>query len=138
MTRTKVCSGCHKARPIKQFRFHRKKTGVRHVRCNRCHADRQTMKRRKNPESVRVRNLLQSSGLTMKTYGLLFELQKGLCAICRLPERSRWKKYLSVDHDHETDQFRGLLCSSCNSGMGFFRDDIRTLESAVLYLKRFR
>ena len=42
---------------------------------------------------------------------------------------------LSVDHDHETDEFRGWLCSPCNHGIGKIGDNIEGLERAILYLK---
>ena len=31
---------------------------------------------------------------------------------------------------------RGLLCHLCNTGIGFFKDDVGNLESAIKYLKR--
>jgi len=42
---------------------------------------------------------------------------------------------LSVDHDHETDEFRGWLCSPCNHGIGKLGDNIEGLERSILYLK---
>jgi hypothetical protein len=41
-----------------------------------------------------------------------------------------------VDHDHETNKIRGLLCSRCNTGLGLFFDNISNLENAILYLKK--
>ena len=41
------------------------------------------------------------------------------------------------DHDHETGQFRGWLCYSCNTGLGKLGDNIEGLEKAIEYLKRF-
>lgn len=42
--------------------------------------------------------------------------QGGCCAICHLrPSNGR---ALCVDHDHKTGQIRGLLCISCNLGVG--------------------
>lgn len=40
-----------------------------------------------------------------------------------------------LDHDHDTMQFRGWLCNTCNSAMGWFRDDINRLRRAVKYLE---
>jgi hypothetical protein len=39
-----------------------------------------------------------------------------------------------VDHDHRTGEVRGLLCSTCNRLIGFFRDDPVTLFRLALYL----
>ncbi len=40
------------------------------------------------------------------------------------------------DHCHETNQYRGWLCSNCNVGIGKLGDNIEGLLRAVDYLKR--
>lgn len=56
--------------------------------------------------------------------------QDYLCAICKVPI----KENAHLDHDHETNKVRGLLCSTCNIGLGLFRDNIKNLKSAIEYL----
>lgn len=51
-----------------------------------------------------------------------------VCAICGGKEK------LVVDHDHETDKVRGLLCFFCNLGLGNFRDNPQLLKKAIEYL----
>jgi len=58
--------------------------------------------------------------------------QKGRCAICQLKPK-RW----TVDHDHSTGAFRGLLCNICNAGLGGFKDSIANLGRAILYLQEY-
>ena len=53
------------------------------------------------------------------------------CLICDIPLLTR----VDVDHDHLTGQVRGLLCVSCNGGLGIFKDSIERLERAIQYLK---
>ena len=55
--------------------------------------------------------------MTLEQYDKMFEEQNGNCAICGLPELMR---RLSVDHDHKTGVVRGLLCSSCNTKLGWY------------------
>jgi hypothetical protein len=45
---------------------------------------------------------------------------------------------LSVDHDHETGEVRGLLCFSCNVGIGAFKEEAALVEAAVYYLHQSR
>ena len=39
-----------------------------------------------------------------------------------------------VDHNHDTDDFRGHLCHNCNRGLGVFQDSVERLERAIKYL----
>ena len=41
-----------------------------------------------------------------------------------------------LDHDHKTGEFRGWLCHDCNKALGFFKDDVVLLQSAIHYLQR--
>ncbi|HEY7485925.1 MAG TPA: endonuclease VII domain-containing protein [Streptosporangiaceae bacterium] len=58
----------------------------------------------------------------------MLEEQGGVCPICREDAPT------DVDHDHETGAVRGILCSSCNTGMGQFKDDPVALRRAAEYL----
>lgn len=50
------------------------------------------------------------------------------CVICGSEEK------LVIDHDHKTNNVRGMLCNHCNRGLGHFRDDPLLLEFAAQYL----
>lgn len=72
----------------------------------------------------------------------LFNLQEGLCAIChsKISLFARKTNNLTIpqaviDHCHETDKIRGLLCNNCNRAIGLFQDNIQILISAAKYLK---
>ena len=43
-----------------------------------------------------------------------------------------------LDHCHDTDTFRGWVCSHCNRGLGGFQDDLTAVKKAVKYLKRHK
>ena len=43
-----------------------------------------------------------------------------------------------VDHDHETNQLRALLCGSCNRAIGLLQDSVLVVESALAYLKKWK
>jgi hypothetical protein len=70
-------------------------------------------------------------------YKQLYEEQKGCCAVCGVHE-SNFKRKLHVDHDHQTGQVRGLLCTQCNPGIGYFQHSIERLEMAIQYLGKFK
>lgn len=42
----------------------------------------------------------------------------------------------AVDHDYLTGQVRGVLCPSCNTGIGKLGDTLESVEQAALYLVR--
>lgn len=68
-------------------------------------------------------------GITEERYRELVAEQGGTCAICKEPSGQ-----LHIDHDHVTGRVRGLLCGTCNRGLGMFKDDADNLRSAITYL----
>jgi len=81
---------------------------------------------------------LRKYGLTPAALETMRTAQCDLCAVCFLPfDNSKRRSRLSVDHDHATGAVRALLCSSCNSMLGYAYDSPTTLRAAVAYLERF-
>lgn len=60
---------------------------------------------------------LRKFGISEEDYGSMLTSQGGVCAICGGSPDTRWK-ILAVDHDHDTDEVRGLLCMTCNTMLG--------------------
>lgn len=90
-------------------------------------------------EKQRRSSLVRKYGITVEDYERILAEQGGVCAVCGDPERtthrgsaSPWS--LSVDHDHVTGRVRGLLCTPCNRGIGFLRDDPSIMRRALEYL----
>jgi len=87
----------------------------------------------------RRRSRARKYGLTVEAYDALLERDDG-CAICGIKES--YSKRLHIDHDHACCPggrscgkcVRGLLCSSCNTGLGAFLDDAELLLKAINYL----
>ena len=91
-----------------------------------------------NPNKVLAINLKTLYGLTIEQYNVIIEKQKGLCPICNiaLSERKMFGADRPVvDHNHETNEVRGVLCSNCNCALGLFKDSCTVLENAIQYLR---
>ena len=98
--------------------------------------------RERNPETYRrstkrtnLRKFALRHGveIDIDLYDQMVDEQDGRCLICASEPGSI---ALAVDHDHETGRVRGLLCRSCNQGLGHFRDDPGLLRRAAIYLER--
>lgn len=74
--------------------------------------------------------------ITEAEYRRLLELQGGRCYICQRVPRSR---RLAVDHDHETNEVRGLLCADsrrgCNHAVLGNIKDLAMAKRIVAYLE---
>lgn len=73
-------------------------------------------------------------GITPEQYVAMVKDQRGLCAICERP----MTRHPHIDHCHETGVIRGLLCYTCNVGLGSFGDDPERLRSAAKYVEAHR
>lgn len=67
-------------------------------------------------------------------YELILQSQAYRCAICR-KHNSEFKISLAVDHDHETESIRGILCVRCNLALGAVNDSVHILLNMIDYLK---
>lgn len=70
-------------------------------------------------------------------YDLQFLAQHGKCAIC-LRSPGEGERRFAFDHDHDNGVVRGVLCSTCNSGLGLFYDNPELLLGALQYLAYWR
>lgn len=82
------------------------------------------------------RNLRDNYNLTPDEWNELWQIQEGKCAICgiHMKPRGRSKESAAVDHNHKTNEVRGLTCRECNHALGEFKDDPDILISAAEYL----
>lgn len=91
----------------------------------------------RNPEKARLSrhkaNLKANFGLSKEDYDAMLTGQNHACAICFEPSP---KRRLAVDHDHETGKIRALLCGRCNLMLGYSRERVDVLHTALEYLVR--
>lgn len=87
-------------------------------------------------KAARRRHTLSIYGLTVAEFEALFAAQGGVCAICNSPPSAHHR--LAVDHCHTRGGLRGLLCASCNNGLGRFKDDPEILRAAAAYIEAHR
>ena len=122
----KVCSRCNTEKPFSEFFKNKKgKFGYR-AECKSCNS---VLFRHADPERNAHNMLMYRYGISLDRYNKLSENQHYCCAICGTGNQK-----LCVDHNHQTGEIRGLLCNSCNSGLGKFKDTPELIKSAYNYL----
>lgn len=90
---------------------------------------------RTHKEVQNDRRRRQKLGVPIGTYAAKLAEQGGGCAICgKIPGN----RAHHLDHCHETGEVRGVLCPSCNRGIGAMRDDVELLQAAIDYLRRHK
>ena len=79
----------------------------------------------------RERHLVKTYGMTVADWEEMFDSQGRSCLICKSNEtKGSW----CVDHNHNTEEVRGILCQSCNSMICWARDHPQVLLDAKKYL----
>ena len=124
----KKCPKCERVLKLKRFHKNKARPDGYNDTCRKCWAKYQA-----------EQTLKRKFGMTPDEYEALLEEQGGGCAICgttKLTVRLDKKLRMSVDHCHATERVRGILCTSCNNGLGRFKDDPNLLRKAAEYLER--
>jgi len=87
--------------------------------------------------SSRKTKLKHKYGLSIDDYNKMLKEQGCCCKICGITV-DVFGKNLVVDHDHKTGKIRGLLCNSCNSVLGYAKEDEKIMLNAIEYLKQHK
>lgn len=127
----KVCTKCKEPKEVSEFNVRSASLDGLTTRCKGClkiwqDANKSYLRHLKG-------DLKRYYGITVEFFYGLLKKQDEKCAICRTDKpggRGRWH----VDHNHDTNEIRGLLCHKCNVGLGHFNDDVNLLVKAVNYL----
>jgi len=83
----------------------------------------------------------KSHKMELQDYFDMVTAQDNKCAICgneetRICGVSKNVNRLCIDHCHETKKVRELLCHSCNTGIGKFKENEELLMKAMEYLRK--
>lgn len=125
----KECTKCHKVLPLNAFHAHPKTKDRRQSWCKECKKEYNRSVKVSSEKSAEY-NRKALYGITEEEYQSLVVKQHGLCGICSKA------KPLVVDHDHNTNDVRGLLCINCNVILGHAKDQVAVLKSAIVYLEQ--
>lgn len=81
---------------------------------------------------LQLENRAKKYGITKEQVLALFG-DTPTCFICKAEIKKT--KSIHIDHCHKTGTVRGILCNTCNVGIGLLKEDVQVLQSAIMYLK---
>lgn len=150
----KKCRICQTTKPFEDFHRSSKDSDGRESRCKVCILEMKSRNYRKNllenREKARIKalefrkknkgyqrkyDLKRVYNMSLEDYETMLKDQGHRCKICLTENAGGKHKKFYVDHCHKTGSVRGLLCTGCNLALGGFRDNIESLNRAILYLK---
>ena len=152
----KRCHGCNTDKEKSEFSKNKNRKDGLGTQCKKCISDshkkwyaKNLKEKRKqnlswyhnNPDRVRDNHLRYKFNITLDDYDRMYREQDGKCALCKKPEsakdgRSGKIRRLAVDHCHETDRVRGLLCYRCNHLIGCLGDTVESVQRVISYMER--
>lgn len=91
--------------------------------------------RSKDPFYNQRLRLKKLYNITLEDFLELYKKQDYKCKICNTDlDSHKFRQFMNIDHCHKTNKIRGILCSSCNVGLGSFKDSVVILNKAIEYL----
>jgi hypothetical protein len=122
------CCDCQSLKPLSEFPRNRSGRNGYASYCKPCHNARGRESRDRLYGGGREYHLRARYGIGQAEVDRMLVAQRGRCAGCGKPNPEH------VDHDHATNEVRGLLCFNCNQALGNVRDRAQVLESLADYL----
>jgi hypothetical protein len=130
----KTCPSCKENKPLQDY-------WKGQYSCIPCTKERQKNRwNSRTPKKRLQQHIKYKYGVTEKELMDTLNSQGNACAICKdsLPDlltyENRRRGY-AIDHNHDSGEFRGVLCIKCNSLLGMAKDDKNILLAAIEYLE---
>ena len=138
----KRCYKCNTQKQLSEFHKSKNRKDGLSARCKNCQYLYNKNRYDKDPESFKLKRILNRYGLTAEKYN---ELAKNGCEVCGSFDN------LHVDHDHSCcppiknssdvrtcgNCIRGILCRHCNTAEGMLKSNIELVKSLVRYMEKF-
>ena len=156
---TKICSKCKLEKTVDKFSKDKNSSTGYTYQCKECRNIKYKEYYINNPDKIKLKNsnnwqkrkdfysselgiassrrshLKRVYNISLEDYERMSLEQNHKCENCGNTEMNNKNKVLCVDHDHTTGKIRSLLCGSCNTGLGSFKDNKELLLKAIKYLK---
>ena len=123
---TKLCEACREPRRRAMRKVPKEERAFRHKNWRYSNG--------RSKEYMDDYNMKYLTGMGMNEFIAENEKQQGLCKICNNPPTKGFQR-LGVDHNHTTMQYRGLLCSKCNTAIGLLHEDAELFQKIHDYLE---
>ena len=130
----KTCTNCGESKPVSDFYKRKNRPGGLVSECKCCTISRNRSRYEGRKEEINDKRAAKLYNLTYDEVVRMRQEANGICKCCGRAGLHHHKR-LVIDHDHTTGQVRGLICSRCNSILGFAQDDLSTLKNLVSYLE---
>lgn len=151
----KLCLACEIVKPISEFYSKSNEKDGHAYYCKPCDLERSKAYRDANKQKIsirrkeklknspkrpgyRVKTILKNAGLTLNHLEQLKIEQDNKCAICLKPAETERYKTLCLDHNHFTNQVRGLLCNTHNRTIGLLKENVDDILKIVSYLQKYQ
>ena len=131
----KKCTKCGVEKPLSSFTKNSKRIDGCGSYCLLCKKAYDKIWEQNNQEKRKNIALNHYYGINLDDFNKIKEFQNNKCAICEIELVDT--KDTCLDHCHETNKIRGILCSGCNRGLGAFKDSKTALKAAIKYLSHF-
>ena len=120
----KYCRKCHQWKPEEAFapnQYGKDNRILRRPVCRECYAK----KVKPNPEEKRLYLLTHPRPKIGESF---------TCPVCKKTFIREHQNDVVLDHSHTNGSIRGWLCSSCNTSLGKFGDDVGILQRAINWI----
>ncbi len=155
----KLCSRCLEIKPLEAFSpYGRKSPGAYYSQCRAC-TNKRINKANQQKALTKQANYTQACKLCDRPIEALRSTQGYCCKQHRLFvwQATQYKasleaarrlfnlsecqtcgstENLCIDHSHKTGKWRGRLCQNCNTALGHFFENTKSIENAIAYLDK--
>ena len=113
--------------------------------CKQCQNEDSKKRYKPKPKKIKIIKSVEEIKLAAKkrmlkyrygiTYDEYIKMYNGKCDMCKKDFELGGYKGLFVDHNHDTNEVRGLLCRNCNTAIGLIYESKHIIQEAIKYLK---